>query len=313
VPAIVISAISSLLLSWYFASKLSLKKVKITFDDLKLEGKEMLIMGFMISLSGIITLIFSYLVRIFISNYGSVEDVGLYNAGFAIVNSYVGMIFTAMATDYYPKLSAIANDNIKANETINQQAEIAILILSPIILIFIFFIKWIIVLLYSNAFIAIDDMILYAASGMVFKALSWAIAFLFLARGASRLFFWNEFISNIYMFGLNLLGYYWLGLKGLGISFLISYILYGLQVIWVSKHYFKFEITFELKKIVLVNVLIIMICLVTVFTFDSVIAKSIGILVLTFSICFNIFHLDKKLGLKAMYFNLTSKKKINES
>jgi len=176
-----------------------LQKVKVSIKDIWSDGKEMLIMGFMISLSGIITLIVSFLVRVFIGNYGNIEDIGLYNAGFAIVNSYVGMIFTAMATDYYPKLSAIANDNIKANETINQQAEIAVLILSPIILVFIVFIKWIVILLYSNAFVAVNGMILFAASGMIFKAISWAVAFLFLAKSSSRLFFWNELISNIYM------------------------------------------------------------------------------------------------------------------
>ena len=311
VPAIILTAISTLFLNWYFSSKLFLKKVKVNFKEIQLEGKEMLRMGFMISLSGIISLIFSYLVRIFISNYGSVDDVGLYNAGFAIVNSYVGMIFTAMATDYYPKLSAIAHDREKANKSINQQAEIAILILSPIILIFIFFIKWIVIVLYSHAFLAVDSMILYAGSGMIFKALSWAIAFLFLAKGASRLYFWNEFISNIYMLGLNILGYYWSGLKGLGISFLISYMIYAIQVVWLSKRYFKFEISVMLKKIIFFNMLITLVCLLIVLTFDSMIAYSLGIPLLIVSLYYNILNLDKRLELKEMFTELISRKKLD--
>ena len=39
---------------------------------------------------------------ILISRMGSIDDVGLFNAGFTIVNTYVGLVFTAMATDYYP-------------------------------------------------------------------------------------------------------------------------------------------------------------------------------------------------------------------
>lgn len=303
VPALIIAAFTSLLLSWYFASKLSIRKVKIDFKDIKFEGKEMLTMGFMISLSGIITLAFSYLVRIFISNYGSVDDVGLYNAGFAIVNTYVGMIFTAMATDYYPKLSAVAHDVKKMNETINQQAEIAILILSPIILVFIVFIKWVIFLLYSEAFLPVDQMILFAAAGMLFKALSWAIAFVFLAKSASKFFFLNELITNLYMLGLNLAGYYWYGLTGLGISFLISYIMYAVQVFLLSKYIFKYHISLELKKVFFVNILFISLCLIGVLNLESYFASVVGVLLIVCSSLFNLYHLDKRLGLKKRFFS----------
>jgi len=67
---------------------------------------------------------------------GGVAQVGLYNAGFMIINTYVGLVFTAMATDYYPRLAGVANDVSKTNTTINQQIEIAIIILAPILTIF---------------------------------------------------------------------------------------------------------------------------------------------------------------------------------
>jgi len=190
----------------------------------------MLTMGFMISLSGLIGIGASYLVRIFINRTGSVADVGLYNAGFTIINSYVGLIFTAMATDYYPRLSAVANNNQLSKQTINQQAEIALLILAPILIVFLVFINWVIILLYSRQFIAVNGMIYWAALGMFFKAASWAIAFVFLAKGASKLFFWNELIVNIYILILNILGYHYWGLTGLGLSFLVGYFLYLVQV-----------------------------------------------------------------------------------
>ena len=122
VPGILLTSLITLLLTAYYASKLSFTKLRIGFADIRSEGGEMLTMGFLISLSSVVTLVFSYVVRIFIGQYGSVADVGLYNAGFAIVNTYVGMIFTAMATDYYPKLSAVAHDVGKTNESVSQQA-----------------------------------------------------------------------------------------------------------------------------------------------------------------------------------------------
>lgn len=302
VPALILAAFTSLFLSWYFASKLSFKKVKVDFSTVKFEGKEILTMGFMISLSGIITLAFSYLVRIFISNYGSVDDVGLYNAGFAIVNTYVGMIFTAMATDYYPKLSAVAHDVDKMNQTINQQAEIAILILSPIILVFIVFNKWVIFLLYSEAFLPVNQMILFAAAGMLFKALSWSIAFLFLAKGTSRLFFWNELIANIYVLGLNLAGYYWYGLTGLGVSFLVTYILYAFQVYLVSKRLCNFKIDSELVKIFFLNLTLTVMCLLVVLLImDSYLMYLIGLVLILVSAIYNLINLDIRIGLRSRF------------
>lgn len=305
VPALIITAFTSLFLSWHFASKLSFKKVKVDFSTIKIEGKDMLTMGFMISLSGIITLAFSYLVRIFINSYGSVDDVGLYNAGFAIVNTYVGMIFSAMAADYYPKLSGVAHDVKKMNQTINQQAEIAILILSPIILIFIVFIKWIVFLLYSEAFLPVNQMVLFAAVGMLFKTICWSIGFVFLAKSASKLFFWNELICNIYMFGLNILGYKWLGLTGLGVSFLVAYLIYAIQVFFVSKKLYEFKIDDELLRIFLINFSLTICCLLITLLIDFLILMySLGSLLIIISVVYNFNKLDKRIDLRNVLIRL---------
>ncbi len=297
VPAIVIAAFTSLFLTWYFASKIYFKKVNINITDIKIEGKEMLTMGFMISLSGIITQVFSYFVRIFISNYGSIDDVGLYNAGFTIINTYVGMIFTAMATDYYPKLCSIIHNLDETNKTINQQAEIAVLLLSPIIIIFIVFINLIVKLLYSDAFLPINLMIKFAAAGMLFKAVSWAIAHVFLAKNSSKVFFWNELITNIYMFLFNIGGYYFYGLKGLGFSFLLSYFVYLVQVFYVSKKKFKYKITFELNKILFVNLFLVSICLLANIYLSNKLFYILGIISLIISIIFNLYYLNYRLQL----------------
>ena len=296
IPALIITAFASLFFSWYFASKLNLKKVKIDYSGIKVEGKEMLKMGFIISLSGIITLVFSYLVRIFISNYGSVTEVGLYNAGFTIVNTYVAMIFTAMGTDYYPKLLGVANNVQKSNEAINQQAEISILILSPLIMIFIVFIKWVVFLLYSEAFLPINLMILFAASGTLFKALSWSMSLLVLAKSAGKLFFYNELVASIYTFALNLVGYYYYGLTGLGLSYLISYSLYALQVFFVSNKLFGFEMNNDFKLVFVINSFLVIMCLLIVLiSEEGLLMYSLGVFLIFASLWFNIYHLDKRL------------------
>ena len=243
VPGIIVTAFLSMLMSWYFSGKIKVDKIAISHSQTFEEGKNMLRLGFFISLNGVLVMGAAYLVRIFISRTGNLEQVGLYNAGFAIINTYVSLIFTAMATDYYPRLSAVANDNKQCNQTINQQAEIAILILAPILLVFLVFINWVVILLYSNKFTGVNEMIQWAALGMFFKAASWSVAFIFLAKGTTKLFFWNELITNTYILGFNLIGFHYWGLTGLGFSFAMAYLVYMVQVIMISK--IKFEFVFN--------------------------------------------------------------------
>lgn len=172
VPAIIIASFTSLSLSWYFARKVKIETIKVSPVRTLAEGKSMLVMGFIISMTGMINLGVSYIVRIFISKIGGVDQVGLYSAGFSIISSYVGLIFAAMGTDYYPRLSAVANNNEQCKRTINQQAEIALLIMGPIIMVFLVFIQLLVIVLYSNKFISINEMIHWAALGMYFKAVS---------------------------------------------------------------------------------------------------------------------------------------------
>lgn len=300
VPGIIITSVTTLVLTWYYAQKLDIKPVFVSKVRTLAEGKEMLKMGFMISLSGLIALGTSYIVRIFISNNGGVEQVGLYNAGFAIINTYVGMVFTAMGTDYYPRLSAVANNNKESHNVMNQQAEIAILILSPVIMGFLVFINWVIILLYSTKFIEINNMILYAALGMFFKAASWAIAFIFLAKGSSKLFFWNELTANIYLLAFNILGYKYFGLTGLGVSFMISYILYAIQVFVISRIKYDFTFTHEFYKIFSLQFSFAISCLVIVKLISDPYSYIVGSIIILVSTYYAYRELNKRININGI-------------
>lgn len=307
VPAIIISAVFSLLLTWYFSRKLKIKPVPVSISDTYIEAKDMLKLGFMISLSGLIALGVSYAVRIFISNTGGVDQVGLYNAGFAIVNTYVGMIFTAMSADYYPRLSAVADSNEKCKEAINQQAEIALLILAPIIMVFIVFINWVVLLLYSVKFMPINDMILFAILAMFFKAAGWAVAMIFLAKGASKLFFWNELIANAYQLVLNIIGYKYYGLTGLGISFLIAYALYVLQVYIVTTRKYKFRFTGDFIKLFVIQLVLAVICLAVVKLTEGLFQYTFGMIIIAIATLLSYRELNKRIDIAGLLSKILKK------
>jgi len=304
VPAIIAMSLVNMLRTWYFARKIKLEKVEVTRKTTLVEGKQMLIMGFLLSMSGLMTTGAAYILRIYISNTGGVDQVGLYSAGFAIINTYVGMVFTAMGTDYYPRLSAVAGDDTKATQTINQQAEITLLILAPILVIFMVFINWAVILLYSTQFTGVNGMIQWAALGMYFKAASWSIAFILLAKGASKLFFWNELITNIYLLGFNILGYKYGGLDGLGISFLAAYFVYLVQVFILSRIKYNFSLGKNFIKIFTIQVVLgVLVFLIVKYT-NKPVSYILGSMVILVSGLYSLWELNKRLDLKGIFNKL---------
>jgi O-antigen/teichoic acid export membrane protein len=307
VPAIIISSFASLSLSWYFARKVKIEVIQVSQLRTLAEGKSMLGMGFILSMTGLINLGTSYIVRIFISNNGGVDQVGLYNAGIAIVSTYVGLIFSAMGTDYYPRLSSVAHNNDLCKQTINQQAEIALLIMGPIIIVFLVFIQLVVIVLYSNKFFPINGMIHWAVLGMFFKAISWSIAFILLAKGASKLFFWNELIYNIYSLVLNLLGYRFMGLTGLGLAFMVGYLLYLIQVFLVSKIKYSFAFDSSIIHIFAVQFLLAVSCFIMVKVLERPYSYIAGAGLIMISARLSYKELDQRLGIASIYTNISDK------
>lgn len=307
VAGIILSSLTSLLITFYYSRTLKISKINLSLNETLSKGKNMMFMGVMISLGGMMSAGAAYVIRIYINNSAGEVEVGLFNAGFAVVNSYVGLVFTAMATDYYPRLSAVSKNNFLTQETINQQATISILILAPVLLIFLIFIKWFIIILYSTEFLIISSMIYWAALGVFFKAVSWSIGFVFLSKGDSKLYFWNELITTIYTLALNIIGYYFMGLEGLGISFLLSYIIHLFQVYIVTRIKFNFRLENNLIKIFIFQFCIAILGFLCTKHFESFLKYFLGIILIFCSIYYSYIELDKRINISSLIIKKSSK------
>lgn len=295
VPAIIVTSATSLVLARYFASKVFLMPVKISWQETWEQGKGMLQMGFMLSLNGLIVGATAYFLRVFISQQGGLEQVGLYNAGFAIINTYVGMVFSAMSVDYFPRLAALVDDKGKMQQGVSQQAEIAILVLGPLLSIFMVFAPYSVIALYSSAFLPITPLLLWASLGVLFKAFSWSVGFIFLAKGASKIFFINELIANLYILALNVIGYYYYGLSGLGISFLVGYILYLVQVIVVSNWLYDFNYIPKTLRLFAIQCIFLGSTLAAVSILEGIWQYLVGIIIALFCLIASLYQLQQKI------------------
>lgn len=307
VPVILASSIISLLISLYFSNKVIIENIKVSRARTIAEGKNMLIMGFMISLSGLIGLGTSYIVRIYISHNGGLADVGLYAAGFLIINTYVGLIFNAMGTDFYPRMSAVAHNDEQTGQTINQQVEIALLILAPIIIVFLVFIQWVVIILYSNKFIAVDTMMHWAALGLFFKVISWALGYFLLAKGATKLYFWNAIFFEAVFLIINILGYKFWGLTGLGISYFVGYLVNTIQGLVIFTIIYKFSFSTRVIQIFAFQFFLAVSSFAAVKFLDRPYHYLVGLFLIVTSSWYSFKELDKRINLRSAFVELKNK------
>jgi len=297
--SITISAFVNFLIPFLLAKKIQIKKVSFSKDVFKVEGKNMLKMGFLLSMSGLISIGCSFLLRIFITRNGSLADVGLYNAGFAIIEGYVGIIFTAMAKDYYPRLTMVSNNISNRNLEVNQQTEIAILLLIPILTVFLLLLNIIIVILYTKEFLPAIEMIQYAVLGMFFRAISWSMGYLLLAKGDSKIFFISELISTVYIFSLNILGYKFFGLKGIGIAFVAIYFLHAVQIFITTKLVYKFSFDKNLIRVFFIGTLLIVLQFFIVTEIEDLYKYLLGSTICLIGFFISYRELNSKIGISA--------------
>lgn len=225
VPALIVTSITGLILSWYFSRRVPVEKVKLTSNEYTRQGMGMVKLGISMTVAGFIASLSSYILNAFISNNAGVEQVGLYNAGWGVVGQYTAIIFAAMATDYFPRLAAVQADNNKVRNLVNQQIEAALLIVTPLLILLIVGMPLVVRILYTPEFLPVVMFAVLTLIGIPFKTISWAMGYVYLAKGDGKLFMAMEIVSGAVILASNLILYHFFGLNGLGISFIITYFL----------------------------------------------------------------------------------------
>lgn len=309
VPAIIIATFMSFIFTLYYSSKTGVDKVKITNKEAFTEGRTTIELGVTLSFSSMVTLLVAYILQIFISTEGGIDQVGLYQAGFLILNSYVGIIFNAMGTDYFPRLSAISENIIKIRESVYEQAMIAILLVSPIIVIFLTLAPVIIRILYTKEFLSIVPMVSWGILGMLFRAVSWSMGYIIIAKGDSKVFMKTAIGFNSLLLFLNVLGYTYGGLEGLGISFFIHYIIHYIIIRMIT--YYRYDFYFEkgFNKIFTFTVILCALAFSLTYIQNEILKYSLMGIVIIISILFSYKLLDEKMDIKKFINELLKRKK----
>lgn len=299
VPTLILNSVCSLLLSWLYSRKIKFEKQRITTKETFQQGRMMLVMGVAMSLNGIFTTAAAYIIKTFVQNTDGLDEVGLYQAGVIIMNTYVGMVLTAIGTDYYPRLAAINRDNAKCSEAASQQGEIGAMILGPMLTVCLVFMPFLLQLLYSDKFLKADAYISWACLGMMLRLAAWVISYLFVAKADSKLFMVNEAVSCLYNILFSILGYKFGGLSGIGVAFALQYVVYFAQVYLIARKRYGFRFSRAFVKTYAGQLLLLVMCLALVLLVAGLPKYILGVSIIAVSTVVAVNGLNKRTHLFA--------------
>lgn len=285
VYVIIIGSVTSSIVAAYlvrFNSTLNLKFSDLTEAVSKI--KTYLKIGVSLTISTVLVMGVSYAVRIFLRKAGSIEEVGLYTAAFTIINGYFGMFFTSISNEYYPKLAQNSHEPEYYIPLMNYQSITLILILTPILIFFIFVNELFITLLYSIDFLAIGNMIVWAALGIYFKAMFYSLGVIFVSRGDSKYVLYTEISSNLALITFSIIGYNYFGFEGLGLAILFSNIIALAHTYTLVHSKYSFRYTWKALELSLLQLsLLILVVIINSFSKFNLLSLLITMISITFS------------------------------
>jgi PST family polysaccharide transporter len=248
---LILLSFGQLLVSWLYAMHVDIKKITLTLREFLKSSKEMLFLGFSFMGGGFVSLAGVYLIRVLLIRNFDLEAAGIYQAAMTVSTVYIGIILQAMGKDFYPRLTEVAENAVEEIRIINEQTEIGMYLAAPGLLFTLALAPVGIRLLYSAEFLEATIILQWMILGIFIRTIVWPIGYLFIARGKTTIFFFNQVFAT----GIHLAAIYFLidltGLEGAGIAFFFMYIVHLFYMYLIAKK----ENLFKWKKEVKLTIL----------------------------------------------------------
>lgn len=184
----------------------------------------------------------------YFSAVATMAVLGLYKAGYQLSITYTGMIFTAVSNDFYPKLSAVNQNLEERNTLISRQIRVLLYITTPLVLVFVLLVPYILPILFDDTFNPVCRMVQIAAISIIVKSVTMPLNFLPLSLGKSLDYLILEGSFWIIMVPLVIFGYKFWGLTGTGAAILLCHVI---ELVYAylfcrSKYGFRLEVRDDL-------------------------------------------------------------------
>lgn len=224
-PSLLIFWFVSFFVSYYFLKRnldIKILKFKLILKD----SKKMIFDGGFVLLATGSNAFNLFLIRdIVLQNYNE-DGLGLVQAGLSISLVYISLIINSLAADYYPKLTACIQNSPKAIKLINNQTEILLFIGVIMMLGIGFFLKYMILMLYSSEFLGALNLTYWLIMSTFFRLIGYPLSYVALVKNEGIYYFLIEFMFNFIFFILVYFFIKKIGIEIIGIGVFVSYIFY---------------------------------------------------------------------------------------
>lgn len=225
---IVPSFIAGSLLMW-LSAKYFLRhdpRIQTTAREAFRAGMPMIRLGAFMTLAGVVGEACNYIFISWLKGHGGIEEVGFYQSGFTVMNRYVGMAFTAVGVEFYPRISRVVTSQKRLTAFLNHEVRLLTLIIGALLVVFALCAPLIIDILYSRDFRVALPYIYCGLPGLALKALPFCLSFTLLARGNGKGYVISETVCCVALLGLQILLYSHSGLAGLGVASSLENVVY---------------------------------------------------------------------------------------
>jgi PST family polysaccharide transporter len=295
-PYLVAVSAFGLLASWWYARRIPRQPASMTIRETLRESRSFLGMGTAFMVSALLVAGVAYASRVLILRELGKEAVGLYQATWTLSTIYVGFVLNAMATDFYPRLTAAAGDNAAVNRMVNEQTEMGLLISIPGVLATITLAPWVLTVFYSSAFVTATEIIRWQIIGIALRVVSWPLGFVQIAKGKGTLFILTELAASVLHIALLIGGMKLFGLEGVGIAFALFYFCYAGGIFFICRWLSGFEWSLQAMKILYASGAAVILTFVAVRYLPDIPALACGMLMTTATAVVCLQSLQKLLG-----------------
>ena len=255
VYSLVLCSIVTLTIHLHYSGKVIPWHVSLFSQSVYAQGVPMVRLGLGFIVAGIFGQGAEYVIRTLILHFGDLNDVGLYTSGYTLAVSYSNLIFVAFEADYFPRLSAAQHDLRRMNQTVNQQMEVGVLLVAPMLALFVLAMPVLVPLLFSSKFVDAVPMAICATFYVFFRAFTLPVSYLALAKGDSSMYMLTELIYDIFIALAIPYAYKFWGLSGAGWALSVAGALDMLSIHLVYAIKYRFRLNVNRLKIYLVQLL----------------------------------------------------------
>lgn len=293
VPVMTLMALATMLLTIGYSYHYYPLRVKGMWSVLG-EGIPMVKLGVAFILAGVVGSASEMLIRFFLNVHGSLEDVGFYNAAYMMTVTYAGMVFSAIDSDFFPRLSAVNQDVQASNEVVNRQLEMSLLMVAPMLVAFIIGLPLLIPLLFSNEFLPIVAMTQLSAMAMYMKVLTLPVAYLTLARGRSKAYLILETSYFVFFVLVSWVCYEHWGLYGMAVALVAAHVFDLIMIHLFARWQYSYKISRSVILFSVVQVGLGVLAFATTFIKEPLTYWVSGSVLLIISIVFSLNLIRRK-------------------